>query len=273
MGLRHNPITYLILSNGLLWGLPLAIIQMQALVADRGGQVAETAQVVPTRMVDGLMALEPISQPDPLSQFASLGPTAGADPAGATPGAADRVGLANPSSLLPEVQSASQAVDGGESPILQPDLFTQLKGADGLGGPITLASRKAPLVPIAVRAERLQWERSNDALAALPKHWRDSLRQELGKGVRVSQAATVRLPVRELAERQEVPVIINDQGVAEGLVEPRHQGTREAVETWAARQQPAEPGTVQVLLVAAEPLPPAAEPFPSGAEPLPLAQE
>ena len=108
----------------------------------------------------------------------------------------------------------------------------------------------------------MQWERSNDALAALPLHWRHSLRQELGTGVRVSQAATVRLPVRELAERQEVPVIINDQGVAEGLVEPRHQRTREAVETWAARQQPAEPGTVQVMVVAAEPLTAAAEPLP-----------
>jgi hypothetical protein len=146
--------------------------------------------------------------------------------------------------------------------MMPPDLLTQLKGADGLGGPITLVSGKAPLVPIAARAERLQWERTNDALAALPLHWRDSLRQELGKGVRVSQAATVRLPVQELAERQEVPVIINDQGVVEGLVEPRHQRTREAVEAWAARQQPAEPGTVQVLLVAAEPLPLAGEPVP-----------
>jgi hypothetical protein len=69
----------------------------------------------------------------------------------------------------------------------------------------------------------------------------------------------VRLPVRELAERQELPVINNDQRVAEGLVEPRHQHTREAVETWAARQQPAEPGTVHVLLIAAEPLPPVQE--------------
>jgi hypothetical protein len=258
MGLRHNPVTYLILSNGLLWGLPLAIIQMQALVADRDQQVVETAQLQSSPMGDSLMSLEPITQPDPLTQLAPLQPTS----------AADAVDTANPSSTEPVLQAPSRAVNGAGIPILPPDLLTQLKGADGLGGPITLASRTAPLVPIAARAERLQWERSNDALAALPLHWRHSLRQELGKGVRVSQAATVRLPVRELAERQEVPVIINDQGVAEGLVEPRHQRTREAVESWAARQQPAEPGTVQVLLVAAEPLPPAAEPMLPAAEPM-----
>jgi len=252
MGLRHNPVTYLILSNGLLWGLPLAIIQMQALVADRDPQVVEMAQLGPSRLGDGLVSLAPITQPDLLTQPAPLEPTAAADP----------VALAHPSipGLAPQAPARAEDADG--IPMMPLDLLTQLKGADGLGGPITLASGKAPLVPIAARAEQLQWERSNDALAALPLHWRDSLRQELGKGVRVSQAATVRLPVRELAERQEVPVIINDQGVAEGLVEPRHQRTREAVEAWAARRQPADPGTVQVLLVAAEPLPLAAEPVP-----------
>jgi hypothetical protein len=249
MGLRHNPVTYLIISNGLLWGLPLAIIQMQMLVAEREERVAEVSQMRPTPKGDALMSLEPLIQPDPLTQLAPLDSSADAAP----------VAQAPPLSGLPVVESAGQNLDAMETPGVPPDLLSQLKGADGLGGPITLASRKEPLVPIAVRAERLQWERSNDALAALPLHWRNSLRQELGTGVRVSQSGTVRLPVRELAERQELPVIINDQGVAEGLVEPRHQRTREAVENWAARQQPAEQGTVQVLLIAAEPLPPAQE--------------
>jgi hypothetical protein len=249
MGLRHNPITYLILSNSLLWGLPLTIIQIQSLMADRDQRVAEMAQARPTPIGDALMSPEPLIQPDPLTQLAPLDSRTEAAP----------IVNSTPPTSLPVLQSSAKAVDEMEIPAMPPNLLTQLKGADGLGGPITLAGRKDPLVPVAVRAERLQWERSNDALAALPLHWRNSLRQELGTGVRVSQASTVRLPVRELAERQEVPVIINDQGVAEGLVEPRHQGTREAVETWAARQQPAEPGTVQVLLIAAEPLPPVQE--------------
>jgi hypothetical protein len=249
MGMRNNPVTYLIISNSLLWGLPLTIIQMQSLMADRDQRVAEMAQVRPTPVGDALMSLEPLIQPDPLAQLAPLTSRIEAVP----------IAQSTPATSLPVLQSSGKAVDAMEIPAMPPNLLTQLNGADGLGGPITLASRKDPLVPVAVRAERLQWERSNDALAALPLHWRDSLRQELGAGVRVSQASTVRLPVRELAERQEVPVIINDQGVAEGLVEPRHQRTREAVETWAARQQPAEPGTVQVLLIAAEPLAPAQE--------------
>jgi hypothetical protein len=249
MGLRHNPVTYLILSNCVLWGLPLAIIQIQSLEADRDAPVTAKARVLQSPLMDDLISLEPLIQPDPLAQLAPL--DTNADPA---PVALDTT----PTSLHVETKPG-QALDAIEVPGMPPDLLTRLRGADGLGGPITLASHKDHLVPIAVRAERLQWERSNDALAALPLHWRDSLRQELGTGVRVSQAGTVRLPVRELAERQELPVVINDQGVAEGLVEPRNQLTREAVETWAARQQAAEPGTVQVLLISAEPLPPAQE--------------
>jgi hypothetical protein len=254
MKLRHNPVTYLILSNVLLWGLPLSIIQMQAMMAERDGGDAQTAQLRPTAVGASLMSLEPLTQPDPLDQFTQLNSSAVAAPLALT--------NTETQSMMPELQAPAQTVNSGEITMMQPDLLTQLKGADGLGGPITMASRKEPMVPIAARAERLQWQRSNDSLAALPLHWRDSLRQELGAGVRVSQSSTVRLPVRELPERQEVPVIINDQGVAEGLVEPRHQSTREAVETWAARQQPAEAGTVQVVLVAAEPLPSAQESTP-----------
>ena len=253
MGLRNNPVTYLILTNGLLWGLPLSIIQIQSLLAYRDGVMVDIAAVQPTPMRDPLLPLDPILQSVQPSQLAPLVSSADAAPAS----------LGAPATTQPLAITPRQNVDAmdiGDAPL--PDLLAQLKGADGLGGPINLASGKSPLVPIAARAERLQWERSNDALAALPLHWRHSLRQELGTGVRVSQAATVRLPVRELAERQEVPVIINDQGVAEGLVEPLHQRTREAVETWAARQQPAEPGTVQVMVVAAEPLTAAAEPLP-----------
>jgi hypothetical protein len=246
MGLRRNPVTYLILYNGLLWGLPLAIIQIKTLVADRDVRPLEMAQVRPTTQANQLVALDRISELDPLNPNVVAMP-----PAAMPPGGLDR-----PSIIPPVLQAQPRAVDVAEIPRTQPDLLTQLKGADGLGGPITLDARNSPLVPIAARAERLQWERSNDSLAALPLHWRDSLRQELGKGgARVSQAATVRLPVRELAERQEVPLIINDKGVAEALVEPRHERVREAVETWAARQQPAETGTVQVMVVAAEPLP------------------
>ena len=254
MKLRHNPVTYLILSNVLLWGLPLSIIQMQAMMAERNVGDVQTAKSRPTAVGASLMSLEPLTQPDPLARFTSLNSNAVATP----------VALTNTQtqSMLPELQPPAQALNYGDLPMMPPDLLTQLKGADGLGGPVTMASSNEPMIPIAARAERLQWQRSNDSLAALPLHWRDSLRQELGAGVRVSQSSTVRLPVRELPERQEVPVIINDQGVAEGLVEPRHQSTREAVETWAARQQPAEAGTVQVVLVAAEPLPSAQESIP-----------
>lgn len=250
MALRHNPVFYLFLFNGLLWGLPLAMIQIQTLLADRNGWQLERVLVQPSPTGDASVSIALIpphasrSRADHLVQ-----PEPVVSTTAATSLPFDDTSISQPTGL-----SISRAVDAEEIPMTPPDLLTQLQGADGLGGPITLDSSKAPLMPIAARVEQLQWQRSNDSLAALPLHWRHSVRQELGQGVRVSQAATVRLPVRELAERQEVPVIINDQGIAEGLVEPRHARIREAVENWAARQQAAEPGTVQVLLVAAEPL-------------------
>jgi len=134
------------------------------------------------------------------------------------------------------------------------NLMKELKGAAGLGGPITLKSLKEPVMPIAARVERLQQKRSGDSLAALPRHWRESLRQELTAAKPVSEATVVRLPVPALKQRQEVPVIVNERGEGEALVAPEDQRVRQAVESWAARQVAASPGTVQVYVVAAEPL-------------------
>ena len=130
----------------------------------------------------------------------------------------------------------------------------ELKGAAGLGGPITLQSLKEPMMPIAARVERQQQKSSGDSLAALPRHWRESLRQELPAAKPVSEATVVRLPVPALKQRQEVPVIVNERGEGEALVAPEDQRVRQALERWAARQAAANPGTVQVYVVAAEPL-------------------
>jgi hypothetical protein len=70
----------------------------------------------------------------------------------------------------------------------------------------------------------------------------------------VSDAVVVRLPVPALQQREEVPVIVDEHGQGEGLVSPSDQRVRDAVERWAARQAPAAPGTVQVFLIAAEPV-------------------
>lgn len=259
MSLKNNPVTYLILSNSFLWGLPLAINHWQV------------SQSMPTHPAEQVAATQPSPQQDALVNGAHISvadPLLHANPllvpsrTGGMSGSLSDSLISSSSnrSTAPAVLAAkSTSFRFEQTPFLpsapsSPNLLSQLRGADGLGGAITMASLNEVAIPIAARAEQLQWQRSNDALAPLPLHWRDSLRRELGQQVRVSQAATVRLPVRNLAERQELPVIITDQGVAEGLVKPKHARTREAVESWAARQQPSEAGTVQVVVVAAEPI-------------------
>jgi hypothetical protein len=133
-------------------------------------------------------------------------------------------------------------------------LMHRLRKADGLGGEITLASLKEPAMPVAARAERMQQQRSGDPLAALPLHWRTAMRDQLNPSRPVSRVAMVRVPAPGLRERQEIPIVVDDQGSGEALVAPRNPTVQAAVEQWAAKQSPSEPGTVQVLVVAAEPL-------------------
>jgi len=250
-GILQNPVFWVLATNAVFWGLPFALFHVQeTFVVDRKQTVSEQSWDSQARS---------LSPSDPLWAFNQLAlqsslPLTGANN-GVTslswPNPLDDSPRSSAPPLLTERLAESPSISS-LYPTLNP--LQQLQGADGLGGLISLASLDEPLMPIAARAEMLQWQRSNDELAALPLHWRNSLRQELPPGVSVSQVATVRLHVLDVPERQELPLIIDDQGVAESLVMPRHPRIREAVESWAARQKPADPGTVQLLLLAAEPL-------------------
>lgn len=239
MRILKSPVFYLVGSNLVFWGLPLLLIQL------RGGGVAEVpvSPEVPADVAESApeqVAADPLvgglrAEPSPAPHLVQR--------SGKSP-AAQQVALPVRSSLPADVVAEPQA-----------DLMQELKGAAGLGGPITLQSRSEPLMPIAARVERLQQQRSGDSLAALPRHWRDSLRQELPPAKSVNAAAMVRLPVPALKQRAEVPVIVNEHGQGEALVAPEDRRVRQAVESWAARQVAPSPGTVQVYVVAAEPLP------------------
>lgn len=247
MGLFRHPASYLVVSNALFWGLPLAINQIQGMGFQRSLADPPPPSADLSRSLDGLVAapmafggdpLLPV--PSPASQLVPqhLAGVSSPNPLGANP---DRLGW-NPTALE-------------EPAVAMPlTLQDQLSGADGLGGVLSIQGPQEPLMPIAARAERLQLQRLGDPLAALPLHWREPLRRELGQGKPLSNVATVRLPVRALRERQEVPVIVDDHGRAEGLVMPRDPRVGSAVEGWAARQRAAKPGTVQVVVVAVEPL-------------------
>lgn len=238
MRIFKSPVFYLVGSNLVFWGLPLLLIQL------RSGTVAEVPASPEMSAAVAEAPPEPIVV-DPLVDGNLVEQTPAPQPV-------------QPAVVPPLVQQMAQPVQASLPPEVaaepQPDLMRELKGAAGLGGPITLQSRSEPLMPIAARAERLQQKRSGDSLAALPRHWRESLRQELPASKSVDAAAVVRLPVPALKQRAEVPVIVDEHGQGEALVAPEDQRVRQAVESWAARQVPASPGKVQVYVVAAEPL-------------------
>jgi hypothetical protein len=110
----------------------------------------------------------------------------------------------------------------------------------------------------AARAEQQRWQRSGNPLSPLPLHWQQRLKQELAGGPPIQRAQLVRVPVLQLQEPEEVVVLIDDAGTAEALNLPRQPQVRAAVEAWASRQQPAQEGQRQAVVIAAEPLPVAA---------------
>jgi hypothetical protein len=240
MRFLHSPVFYLVGSNLVFWGLPLLLIQLKSQTV--------VEEPTPAPRVAELVSAPPPA-PDPLSEL----PPLVVDPDPQKPVVTESV-VREPLVVpppVPAVPVVAQSALPAERPV---NLMKQLRGAAGLGGPITLKNLKEPVMPIAARVERLQQKSSGDSLAALPRHWRESLRQELPAAKPVSEAAVVRLPVPALKQRQEVPVIVNERGEGEALVAPEDQRVRQAVESWAARQVAASPGTVQVYVVAAEPL-------------------
>jgi hypothetical protein len=255
-GLLHSPAFYAVASNLLFWGLPLGVVHLQGAgraqlpAPDPGLGLNGDGQGVALSLsglaVEGLALTTPPPAVVPYDQ--SLLSRRSAKPAPVGP-----LGLADPN----EDQSTEQLADRQADQIERPDDSADplpRDSADALGGPITLASLNEPRMPAAARAERLAQQRSGDPLAALPHHWRGSIRRELGPQTTVSQAGVVRLPVRAIKQRQEVPVIVKDNGHAEGLVLPQDPRITAAVEEWVKRQAAPKPGTVQVVIVAVEPL-------------------
>ncbi|MEB3297253.1 MAG: hypothetical protein VKL23_06935 [Cyanobacteriota bacterium] len=262
MKLSRHPLVFLVGTNLLLWGLAFSANHIQSIFAN-------------------------FSQPGSRSQLAGV-PSGGSQPATASPLKSAGVFPSASDSLFRDPLLFDLAVtDGGEKsvrpskvqvtaqpspgPRIRPTaaslsdqamlitdstdhFFAQLTKADGLGGEVSLKTMSEPLMPIAAKVERLQHQRSSDTLSALPLHWREPLRQELAKRPSVSKVATVRIPVQDLADRYEVPVIIDENGQAEGLTNPQNAKVQAAVEKWMTRQKPSRSGTVSVMVVSAEPL-------------------
>lgn len=253
MSFQHNPLVWIVATNSLFWGVPLAVNQVRMTLGNRyEAPIAIAASQQPALSVLDRL----VGSRESGTQTALLQPAVGLTDQSVSPLAGQNekstATITSPVSPSPKLSG----LDASEQPVSSsPTLLTALTQADGLGGPITLKSLSEPAIPAAARAEQLQVLRSGDPLAVLPLHWRSPLRRELGQRT-LDHVATVRLPVKSLAERQEVPVVVDDKGQAEGLVVPRDPRVKQAVENWVARQRPAQPGSVQVIVVAAEPLEP-----------------
>jgi hypothetical protein len=290
-----SPLLWMLLINGLFWG---GLFGGEALVHRL--ELARQARPRATPPLPAGTAVLDLLEPDPLRQAGPPLPARAATSASllAAWGAPLAAGMApdlpaigpdsGPDSasdqapaLAPAALAPAALVPAGLAPDPVPTLAQQLSGADALGGEITLANLGEPRMLPAARAEQQRWRRSGNPLAALPLHWQQRFNQEIAGGAPIQRAQVVRVPVRQLTEPEEVAVLIDDGGSAQALNLPRQPQVREAVEAWASRQQPAQEGQLQAVVIAAEPLPqpvaivppvvsepaPPAAPEPAGPEP------
>jgi len=245
-----SPLLWLLLINGLFWG---GLFGAQALL-QKLTPARQVRTPVPMPPKPGAVTVPDLLKPDPQRKagppLPGQAPAAPAASLAPLPWQAERASVAAAPAAAVEPLAWSS---GPRGPLAQ--LFS---GADALGGEITLASLQEPRMLPAARAEQQRWQRSGNPLSPLPLHWQQRLKQALAGGPPIQRAQLVRVPVRQLQEPEEVVVLIDDAGTAEALNLPRQPQVRAAVEAWASRQQPAQEGQRQAVVIAAEPLPVAA---------------
>lgn len=180
-----------------------------------------------------------------------------------TPSAASRPrAKASPDGLLAMAPRRETRVFSREGDDPLAVLLPSLRGAEALGGELTLDDLKAKSMPVSALAERNRWKRSGDPLAPLPRHWRKQMLGALPAEARQVEAEVVRLPAPHLTRPEEVPLAIHDNGDAWTLVEPQSAPSRALVERWASHQSVPADGSARAVVVTLEPIDPAPPPPP-----------
>lgn len=130
------------------------------------------------------------------------------------------------------------------------------KDAILLGGPMNIESLQEKEMVPAARVERARGLLASDALHAVPLHWRHHLRALLNNSApkRTIQAEIVRLPAPHLSQPEEIPLVVQPNGLADTTVEPKTAATRQSVEHWLERQPQQPLGEIRPVLIILEPI-------------------
>lgn len=142
-----------------------------------------------------------------------------------------------------------------------------------LGGPLTLGDINEAEMPPIARAERAQWKRSGDPLAAIPQFWRESMRKalnDLSTGFRpqskkisdqteaklaINPAQIIHVPSTRVKRVSEVPLALQSDGTVDILNTPEDPGVVDEIKTWSSKQQLPSPGHMTPAVVHLHPLP------------------
>jgi hypothetical protein len=187
------------------------------------------------------------------------------------PGANERFEASQRFEASPSYSPPAQRVETATpkelaTPAFEPAATRQhpLPGSLLLGGPLNLASLNEKAMVPAARVEQALRATAADRLSAVPHHWRPTMEALIQTSApekkEVLPAEVVHLPAPHLQTREEYPLAMKSDGVAETTVTPSAP-SRQALERWAQRQSPTPEGSVRPVMVVLEPL--AAEPQPT----------
>lgn len=166
------------------------------------------------------------------------------------------------------VRSAGVRGDAPPSDLLR-GLYSR---SDLLGGVLTLGNLNDPLMPPIARAEQAQSIRSGDPLSAIPKMWREPMRQALknlsetlkpptnplnGKPttIAVEQARVIHVPSSRVKRVSEVPLALQSDGTVDILNSPDDPEVVEEIKTWSSKQKLPDRGRMAPAVVHLHPIP------------------
>ena len=137
------------------------------------------------------------------------------------------------------------------------EIFTP---SEMLGGSVTREDINSPSMPPMARAERARWSRSGDAMAPLPRPWREPIREAIRNlpesPETVAPARVIHVPSSQVSRSTPVPLAIQSDGTVDILTSPDNPAVVDEIREWSQRQAPPAKGAVVPAVVHLEPLPP-----------------
>jgi hypothetical protein len=135
--------------------------------------------------------------------------------------------------------------------------ISPVKGAEALGGDLSLESLNEPLMPSAALVERSRWKADTDPMVSLPEKWRGRFRDLIRKQfpfIKLSQAVHWHEPLPNLCRSISVPVLLRANESPVVFMQPLDPLVTDALSAWLQQTPIVIPQQAMPVLISFEAL-------------------